>query len=145
MQQAETGGQVVGDHARRHAAITVHHQVDAFGFEYQVADRQHQAIDVDHDARALAPAPQRFNRSGVVDSSGPHAHDGCVCAAQRLDARLKFSRVVGGLAGLCLRSVPGRAGEGEDQYQADQGIEPGAALARGSASSRPTKHLFLRR
>jgi hypothetical protein len=42
--QAEAGGQVVGHHAGRDAALVVGDQLHLVGLEDQVADRQHQAV-----------------------------------------------------------------------------------------------------
>ena len=62
--QAEAGGQVVGDDARRHAPAVAGDEVDLVGLEDEVADRQHQAVVADQDARALRARGRASRSSG---------------------------------------------------------------------------------
>ena len=108
LHQAEAGGEVVGDHAGRDAAAVAGDEIDLVGFEDQVADRQHQAVVADQDARALALAC-RASRSSARPRPRPTSTpttaalaraSASLCASSRASvARTLRSAVVGGRLG----------------------------------------------
>ena len=98
LHQAETGGEVVGHHARRNALRIGQHQIDVVGFENQVANGEHQAVGIDQHARALTLAAEVLDRACVLDGHRLDADDGGVGPAHRDLMRLELGGGRGGSA-----------------------------------------------
>ena len=96
LQQPEAGGEIVGDHARRHAAVALEQEIDVVGLEHEIADRQDQAVAVDDDARADADAAEAFDRASIVDGHDLDAHHRGARSEQRVLAQILLGRAACG-------------------------------------------------
>ena len=73
-QQPKAGFVVVADHIGRHGASVVVDDLGRIGLDHQIADRQHQTVSIDEDARSFAFAPEALDGAafGIDVGLDPH-------------------------------------------------------------------------